>query len=79
MIRDKCSEVAEISGPKQAAQIEKDLDGDLYLQRGHAYIAASVEGLNMQARKIKYVAGLTETRRRHSLHATYESGEDMFL
>ncbi|VDP48274.1 unnamed protein product, partial [Heligmosomoides polygyrus] len=41
---------------------------------------ASVEDLMMQARKIKYnVVGLTETRRHHSLHAAYDSGEELFL
>ncbi|VDO70466.1 unnamed protein product [Heligmosomoides polygyrus] len=34
----------------------------------------------MQARKIKYdVIGLIETRRHHSLHAAYGSGEELFL
>ncbi|VDP32447.1 unnamed protein product [Heligmosomoides polygyrus] len=41
---------------------------------------ASVEGLMMHARKIKHdVTGLTETRRHHSLHAAYDSGEELFL
>ncbi|VDO94463.1 unnamed protein product [Heligmosomoides polygyrus] len=40
---------------------------------------ASVEDLMMQARKIKYdVIGLTETRRHHPLHASYDSGEELF-
>ncbi|VDP04376.1 unnamed protein product [Heligmosomoides polygyrus] len=40
----------------------------------------SVEDLMMQARKIMYdVIGLTETRRHHSLYATYDSGEELFL
>ncbi|VDP40615.1 unnamed protein product [Heligmosomoides polygyrus] len=34
----------------------------------------------MQARTIKYdVIGLTEKRRHHSLHATYDSAEELFL
>ncbi|VDO93192.1 unnamed protein product [Heligmosomoides polygyrus] len=41
---------------------------------------ASVEDLMMQARRIKYdVIGLTETSRHHPLHATYDSGEELFL
>ncbi|VDO81860.1 unnamed protein product [Heligmosomoides polygyrus] len=41
---------------------------------------ASVEGLMMQTRKIKYdVTGLTETRRHHSLYTAYGSGEELFL
>ncbi|KAK6757094.1 hypothetical protein RB195_015116 [Necator americanus] len=38
------------------------------------------DDLMMQAKKIKYdVVGLTETRRRHSLNAVYEAGEELFL
>ncbi|VDO60772.1 unnamed protein product [Heligmosomoides polygyrus] len=41
---------------------------------------ASVEDLMMQAKKIKSdVIGLTETRRHYSLHAAYDSGEELFL
>ncbi|KAK6744754.1 hypothetical protein RB195_011460 [Necator americanus] len=41
---------------------------------------AAIEDLMMQAKKIKYdVIGLTETRRRHSLNAVYETGEELFL
>ncbi|ETN75897.1 hypothetical protein NECAME_12071 [Necator americanus] len=39
---------------------------------------AAIEHLMML--KIKYdVIGLTETRRRHPLHAVYETGEELFL
>ncbi|XGW16332.1 hypothetical protein V3C99_001638 [Haemonchus contortus] len=41
---------------------------------------ACVEDLVMQARKITYdVIGLTETRRYRPLHATPETGEELFL
>ncbi|KAK6765814.1 hypothetical protein RB195_025622 [Necator americanus] len=33
----------------------------------------------MQAKKIKYVIGLTETRRRHPLNAVYETGKELLL
>ncbi|KAK6761018.1 hypothetical protein RB195_022184 [Necator americanus] len=39
-----------------------------------------IEDLMMQTKKIKYdVIGLTETRRRHSLNAVYETVEELFL
>ncbi|KAK6732146.1 hypothetical protein RB195_016494 [Necator americanus] len=41
---------------------------------------AAIEDLMVQAKKIKYdVIGLTETRRRHSLNAVFETGEELFL
>ncbi|ETN69757.1 hypothetical protein NECAME_15114 [Necator americanus] len=41
---------------------------------------ATIEDLMIQAKKIKYdVIGLTETRRRHSLNAVYETAEELFL
>ncbi|ETN70034.1 hypothetical protein NECAME_00982 [Necator americanus] len=41
---------------------------------------AAIEDLMMQAKKINYdVIGLTETRRRHTLNAVYETGEELFL
>ncbi|ETN79339.1 hypothetical protein NECAME_18144 [Necator americanus] len=41
---------------------------------------AAIQGLMMQAKKIKYdVIGLTETRRRHPLNAVYETGEELLL
>ncbi|KAK6762557.1 hypothetical protein RB195_023326 [Necator americanus] len=41
---------------------------------------ATIEDLMVQAKKIKYdVIGLTETRRRHSLNAVFETGEELFL
>ncbi|KAK6749474.1 hypothetical protein RB195_001839 [Necator americanus] len=40
---------------------------------------AAIEDLMMQAKKIKYVIGLTDTRRRHPLNAIYETGEELFL
>ncbi|KAK6761256.1 hypothetical protein RB195_022355 [Necator americanus] len=43
-------------------------------------LEAAIEDLMMQAKKIKCdVIGLTETRRRHSLNAVYETGEELFL
>ncbi|ETN79555.1 hypothetical protein NECAME_09764 [Necator americanus] len=43
-------------------------------------LEAAIEDLMMQARKVKCdVIGLTETRRRHSLNAVYETGEELFL
>ncbi|KAK6744101.1 hypothetical protein RB195_011044 [Necator americanus] len=40
----------------------------------------AIEDLIMQARKFKYeVIGLIETRRRHSLNAMYDTGEELFL
>ncbi|VDP17945.1 unnamed protein product [Heligmosomoides polygyrus] len=41
---------------------------------------ASDEDLMMQPMKMKYdVIGLTEMRRHHSLHAPYDTGEELFL
>ncbi|KAK6727347.1 hypothetical protein RB195_005191 [Necator americanus] len=41
---------------------------------------AAIEGLMMQAKKIKCdVFGLTETRRCNPLNAVYETGEELFL
>ncbi|XGW15451.1 hypothetical protein V3C99_001151 [Haemonchus contortus] len=41
---------------------------------------ACIEDLMMRARKIKYdIIGLTETRMHHSLHAVFETGEELFL
>ncbi|KAK6740639.1 hypothetical protein RB195_008854 [Necator americanus] len=41
---------------------------------------AAIKDLMVQAKKIKYdVIGLTETRRRHSLNAVFETGEELFL
>ncbi|VDO18840.1 unnamed protein product [Heligmosomoides polygyrus] len=78
--KDEYGEAAKISGPNQPAQIEKDYDDDLYLQRPHARIVSIHRGLTMQSRKIKYdVIELTETRRHHPLHAAYDSGEELFL
>ncbi|EYC39179.1 hypothetical protein Y032_0670g1368 [Ancylostoma ceylanicum] len=40
---------------------------------------ASIEGLPVQARKIRYdVIGLTETRRHRPLNATFDTGEELF-
>ncbi|KAK6766068.1 hypothetical protein RB195_025776 [Necator americanus] len=40
---------------------------------------AAIEDLMMRAKKIKYdVIGLTEARRRHTLNAVYETGEELF-
>ncbi|KAK6730608.1 hypothetical protein RB195_007211 [Necator americanus] len=50
-----------------------------YNARTHAS-EATIEDLMVQAKKIKHdVVGLTETRRRHSLNAVYETGEELFL
>ncbi|ETN72301.1 hypothetical protein NECAME_04478 [Necator americanus] len=41
---------------------------------------AAIEGLMMQAKKIKHdVIGLTGTRRGRPLNAVYETGEELFL
>nr|CDJ88039.1 Endonuclease exonuclease phosphatase domain containing protein [Haemonchus contortus] len=43
-------------------------------------LEACIEDLMMQSRKIKYdVIGVTETRRHRSLHAVFETGEELFL
>uniref|UniRef100_A0A7I5EEL4 Reverse transcriptase domain-containing protein n=1 Tax=Haemonchus contortus TaxID=6289 RepID=A0A7I5EEL4_HAECO len=39
---------------------------------------ACIEDLMMQARMIKYVIGLTETRRHRPLHAVFETREELF-
>ncbi|VDM64253.1 unnamed protein product [Angiostrongylus costaricensis] len=40
---------------------------------------SSVEDLLMQARRIKYIIGLAETRRRYSFNVVYDTGEEPFL
>uniref|UniRef100_A0A0K0DRG6 Uncharacterized protein n=1 Tax=Angiostrongylus cantonensis TaxID=6313 RepID=A0A0K0DRG6_ANGCA len=40
---------------------------------------SSIEDLLMQARMIRYVIGLAETRRRHPFNAVYDTGEELFL
>ncbi|KAK6761206.1 hypothetical protein RB195_022317 [Necator americanus] len=55
-----------------------DYDDYLFLQRTLASEAA-IEDLMMQAKKNKYnVTELTETRRRHPLNASYETGKELF-
>ncbi|KAK6728752.1 hypothetical protein RB195_006042 [Necator americanus] len=50
------------------------------LVRTHACIGSGHRRSDGAAKKIKYdVIGLTETRRRHSLNAVFETGEELFL
>ncbi|VDM59081.1 unnamed protein product [Angiostrongylus costaricensis] len=40
---------------------------------------SSIEDLLIQARRITYVIGLAEMRRRHSFNAVYDTAQELFL